>query len=303
MINKINNNLNTKKSGFSGITHILIAITLTLVMIRFPFKLTQDFVSFITSNWILIISSFLIIIGASLLPDLDNDISTATVQLGIIGALIKTSMQTISYIVYAFTRLRNDDKAPQSMHRKLFHTPFVAFLLIALFYFGLEIESNSFLNIVRDISLNKNWSEILSYPVTSICILLIFISTWLGINTIMYWPLKIVRISLLVKNKQILFILIAMAITYYSMTLPMTQLRYMGIAIGVGYLFHIIGDLFSEGSVPIIWPIPALWAKKFWYAPNILGPFQIYTGGIVNKIINIGLLVLNSMLIISFLGF
>ena len=286
------------RGGFGGLTHVLIAVAVFLLILDAPLDIISDFVEFVNEDWLFLACAFLVVVGASLLPDLDNDYSTATLQLGLFGAVVKTFMQTVSYAFYSVTRLKKDDPRPKSMHRKLFHAPAFGVGLICFAYFGLEPSESSYVDYLVS---NK---DDLFYALTSdvaplVCLVLIYVSAWLGVNNLTYWPFRLLKLNSLRRYKQSLFVLVAGGVTYFSATLPLSDLRYMGIAVGLGYLIHILADAFTEGSVPVIYPIPAFWAGKWWWNPYILGPFQIYTGGVVNKVIDIALLALNIYLTLN----
>jgi hypothetical protein len=85
--------------------------------------------------------------------------------------------------------------------------------------------------------------------------------------------------------------------------MPFKTLKLIGVAISLGYLFHIVGDVLTKGSSPIYFPIPTPTKTgkgikfKFWCKPYILGgKFNITTGGAVNIILNFLLMGINLFL-------
>lgn len=279
--------LREKHKGFSGITHFLIAIFLFFCMWLIPIPFSQDYIAAIKDNIIFAIIIFLIISGASLLPDLDSSPlqeggSTAVYQLGILGMGLSTLAITISGVVYSLFHTKYDEK-PKSQHRMLFHSALIPIALFLYSYFIIE-DSNKILKN------NLNFNNI------SIAIMVAFsaISIYLGASMFLY---KI--LSLIGKQKftQILCLIIMVLSIFYIINIPYKTLKLIGIAISLGYFFHILADMFSKGSSPILFPIPLPVSFKnlifkrelkfqLWKKPNILGKFMITTGGIVNIILN-----------------
>lgn len=283
--------LKSKRKGFSGVTHMLIALCLFMIILLIPIDLFKDYVTKLKSNIIFMVVAFTIIAGASLLPDLDNHESTAGYQLGFVGSIMKLFMTITSSIIFTLYRLKND-KEPVSMHRMFWHTPFSAMIFILLFLF-IPKSNQVFGDMIIKAFKNKNLIEfVFEFTTPMLCLFLGFVSSLLGSNMLLYWPLKLFHVDR--RTKSLIHKIIPILILIFSFNLTLNELRYIGITIGLGYMFHIIGDLFSQGSVPIIWPIP-IKGQAYW-KPWILGPFQIRTGGIVNMILNYGLLVVNFIL-------
>lgn len=290
--------LEKKRKGFSGITHVLLAITLFLVVLLFPVSIVSDFISLALSNTLYFLIFLFILSGASLLPDLDNDESTAGYHLGIIGSIIKTFMKTTAFVVYSLYNLPND-RPPKSMHRLLWHTPFVAILILIYFIYFTPQGDISYWSVLVGAFKNKDFADLfINHTSTTLTIILAYICGKLGSNILLYWVLKLLPIKRYIKS--LISSIIPLIILFYLLVIPISQLKYIGIAIGLGYLFHIIGDLISQGSVPVHWPIP--YKKQAWHNPWILGPFQIRTGGIVNTILNFILLGLNIVLLMKIFG-
>lgn len=291
----MNKVLNRKVKGFSGVTHLLLALTLFFLLFLIPIGSLVDFVGLAKSDIKYFLVVMIIIGGASLLPDLDNDESTAGYQLGFIGVVIKTVMKTIAYIIYSFYHLKND-REPKSMHRLFWHTPFVAFLIILYFMFLFPTGKESFVDMITKLFEDKDISLFLINN-TSVFILIVvsYACTLLGSNVLLYWPLKLLPISY--KIKSLINNIVPIVVMVVVCMMPLDQLRFIGLSIGLGYLFHILGDLISQGSVPVHWPIP--YKGKAWNTPWILGPFQIKTGGIVNTILNFVLIGVNVVLLIT----
>ena len=284
--------LKQKVKAFSGITHVLLAVLLFLLLMMFPIPFLNEYVARLKSNIPLLFVSFIVLSGASLLPDLDNDVSTAGFQLGFIGSIMTTFMKSIAQMIYSLYNLKGD-RPPKSMHRLFWHTPFVGILMIVFFWFKLPTGNLVFGEALVAAYKNKSLiSFILANLSGFILILLAFISGHLGSNILLYWPLKLLPVGYRVKR--IIEYLVPGFIFFYLFKATYTDLKFIGLSISLGYLFHIVGDAITKGSVPVIWPIP--WKKQAWAKPRILGPFQIETGGLVNMILNFVFLILNVIL-------
>lgn len=287
--------LNSKIKGFSGITHILLALTFFFIMMLIPIDIMKEFVRLSKGDIKYFLSFMIVISGAALLPDLDNDESTAGYQLGIIGAIIRVFMKTTAYIVFSLYNLKNDKK-PVSMHRLLWHAPIIPILSIVYFTVFMPVSNLSYKSLLTSAFYNKTMIDfVINNTSTTIVVIAAYISCKLGSNVLLYWPMKILPIGY--RTRSLINTIIPMLVMIFIVTIPITQLKYIGIAVALGYLFHILGDMVSQGSVPIHWPIP--WSGRAWNKPAILGPFQIATGGIVNTLLNFVLLGFNIILLIK----
>lgn len=284
MLRKI---LKEEHAGFSGITHWLIAIMFFFLMWFIPLNISQNYIAAINENILFFIIIFFIIGGASLLPDLDScplqeGGSTAVYQLGILGYSLSILAITISGITYTIFHTKYDQK-PKSQHRMLFHTPLIPILIFIYTYFFLEIPEG--LNIIENIQ-KVGFADSNNY---SILILIFFagISVYLGASMLIYKILKLFK-----KQKYTQFLCLAlMTISIiYMLFMKCESLKLIGIAISLGYLFHIIADFFSKGSAPLFFPIPVpyklskLTKVQFWKKPAF--PLALTTGGIGNIILN-----------------
>lgn len=282
--NDIKATLMEEHFGFSGITHWLIAIFLFFCMWLMPIPFAQDYISAITQSKIFAIIIFFVIGGASLLPDLDSSPlqeggSTAVYQLGFLGNLLSVVAITISGVVYSILHTKYDDK-PKSQHRMLFHAPIIPILLYLWVIICIPSTSDRLMD-HRDLEH------------FSMFVLVFFAgaSVYLGASMIIYKILKLIGRQ---STTQFICLVIMIFSIWNFLTMPYSQLKLVGIAIALGYIFHIIADCFSKGSAPIFFPIPTpvggLMSKKFklWRKPYLLGNsnFAITTGGTINIILN-----------------
>jgi membrane-bound metal-dependent hydrolase YbcI (DUF457 family) len=90
------------------------------------------------------------------------------------------------------------------------------------------------------------------------------------------------------KAMNVIKTLSTLAIFFFIMVkAPESVIRFLGAGIYIGALFHCVGDAFSLGSIPFVYPIPV--KKQAYWRPHI--PGQIETAGLANKILDIALLV------------
>lgn len=277
-------------AGFSGITHWLIAIFLFFCMWLIPWSISKDYITFISSNVIYAILIFFVIGGASLIPDLDSSPlqeggSTAVYQLGLLGQGLSILAITISGVVYSLFHTRYDEK-PKSQHRMLFHS-FIIPVLIFLYSLYLIPDTNEKL---------KNYMTFESTNMF-VTVFVAGISVYLGGSILFY---KLLSIFGAQSKTQILSLSCMGASIGYMFFMPYSDLRMIGIAIALGYFFHILGDLLTKGSSPIFFPIPTFKNKHliFWRKPYLFGSsFAITTGGVINTVLNFVLFGTNAFLI------
>lgn len=273
------NILNKEQRGFNGKTHILIACFLFQIIWILP--MFQPKVQEIKNLGIICIVLFWgIVIGSALLPDLDNDISTAKFVLGILGKIISVFMVATSSMIYTVLHKR-EDKVPNSQHRMFWHSPFSCLLLFIIIKFFIPDSNSTVFQIVKYTIDNKQLPiQITSFIYTLATFMLVICSLYLFYNQIFYNLGKLFMKRLWNTMRTICILL---STVYIGYKMPISFLKFIGFALALGCLFHIIGDLFSLGSIPIIFPIP--FKKKFWWKPYL--PFQLNTGGIANSILDL----------------
>ena len=286
MFKKLKSNLNivlkSKRKGFNGITHILISIILFFVMFIIPsyiFPPFNSYIKIITENYIFLIVSFLIIVGASLFPDLDSDRSTAVFRLGSTGVLINLFMKSIGnfiWILYHFDK----DIRPSIRHRIIFHTPIFAFFITYIAYKFIPNNDTIFLQTFLNIKVKDLVPFILQNIIVLVYVLFAFLNERLFISTILYYPFK--KIFKRQNISDLVCFLLSLVPLYFIINLSYNKIKYIGISIGIGYLTHLIGDLFTKGSIPLFYPLP-IKGQAYW-RPNFF--LQISTEERPVKILN-----------------
>lgn len=285
MHKRLLNTLNEEHAGFSGLTHWLIAICLFLLIWSLPFSFASNYVKEISTSGIFAFLIFLVIGGASLLPDLDSSPlqeggSTAVYQLGWLGQSLSIISIVISSTVWNILHTKYDDRPP-SQHRMFFHAPVVA---IGFFFFNAMAYPND--------GTTASSLGTASVPASVYAVMFFAaLSVYLGSSIFFYKVLSLIN-----KQKHTQFMCIAFMVwsVFTMWKMPFSRLKLIGTAVSLGYLFHIIpGDLVTKGSAPIFFPIPTpvktskgiKW--RFWWKPYPFnGRFHITTGGAVNIVLN-----------------
>lgn len=271
-------------------THILIALFFALSLFLINHPLIKNVKDFVTRDYMNTFMFFLIMAGSCLLPDLDGEMSYAGFKLGIFGKLLSLGMISTSAIFTSIVRTKNDFKGqlPDSQHRKLWHRPEVGVLLAFSLYFFVPSGKDKIITLLQSKNLSKifmdNYMLFIVLILSCMCIIL-------GVNAIIW------RISILLpyKFQTIIKLVCIIGGVLYMLFRPYDDIKYIGLLIGIGYCTHLFGDLFTQGSVPLPWLSKK--GLEFWHCPWILGPFQIYTGGIVNKILDMTFTVLDCFLV------
>jgi membrane-bound metal-dependent hydrolase YbcI (DUF457 family) len=68
----------------------------------------------------------------------------------------------------------------------------------------------------------------------------------------------------------------------------------LGLAVGVGCLVHILGDIITSAGVPILWPIPT--GRRMWRMIGVPNAFAVRVGGAVEVYVLRGTFMVVSLL-------
>ena len=99
-----------------GKTHALLSVMLFSLCMLIPVDFFQNIYTAIKENILFTIVLFIVLIGGSLLPDLDNSQSCAGSTLGAVGGIYTVFMQSTSHIIWNLMHLRGD-RPPINQHR------------------------------------------------------------------------------------------------------------------------------------------------------------------------------------------
>lgn len=258
-------------SGLMGPTHALSAVALSLCVAW----LAKDFMfdTLLGSKDIMLfISAIIIIIGSSLMPDLDATNSTSITTLGPIGKVLSKAMRGFSVLIQNMIKGPYDKGSDP--HRGFWHTILAAFLAGILITGLANINVNLFTIFDIDITLSK-----------LIVIIYIYISLQLGVASL-FKPFykKNVDKPLGKLGLNIASLLIA---AYLMYSLPSNaKYNWIGGAVTFGWITHLIGDMLTVSGVPILFPLKYK-GKRWW---NFRLPLGIKAGGVFEKSILIPLL-------------
>lgn len=279
----VKNLLNEEHSGFSGWTHFLIAVCFFFLLWLTPIAIAQEYVHQISTSALFGLMVFLVVGGASLAPDLDSSPlqeggSTAVYQLGFLGQLLSLGCVVISGVVWNVAHTKYDKKPP-SQHRMLFHAPIIPIILFLFNQMSYPNSSDS----IQSCGFMQSGGASAIWVMGGICV-------YLGSSMFFY---KLLGVFHRQSMTQIFNLVLMFAFLFIGYSMPFSRLKLIGTAICLGYMFHILGDLVTKGSAPILFPIPffnktskglkmILWWKPYPFD----GKFHIETGGAVNIILN-----------------
>lgn len=250
------------EQGFMGMTHALSACALVLALIAFAPLFMEKVLGVWQISFVTLLC--LALIGGALMPDLDNTNSSANSALGFVGDGISAVMRATAPIVKNMVHTKYD-KDLDNPHRSFYHTGVSAILVGGLGAAACAITGMT----------------------GKICaMVLAFIGAHVALSTLLKGSLK----KAAGKSNKIIgallplvFSLAVVAALWF--TLPKTVPYWeIGVAFGLGWLVHILGDMCTTSGVPILWPVPI--RGKMWYDVRLL---KIKAGGAVENVLFIPL--------------
>lgn len=251
--------------GLMGPTHALSAVAFALLFTW----LASDFMFekiLGSSDIAVFISAMVIIIGASLMPDLDATNSTSINVLGVVGTVLSKAMRGFSGIIQNIIKGPYDKSSDP--HRGFWHTLVSAFLIGALFSALTSINIELFA--IKDTPITI---------ATFIVMFLLYISIQLSLVSL-FKPLydkkknKIGKLGTAVGAIVISFILV------YSLPSNINY-YWVGGAVAFGWIAHLLGDMMTVSGVPILFPLKFK-GKRWW---DFRLPLGIKAGGFIEKTI------------------
>lgn len=239
--------------GFMGKTHALLSIALLCICLLIPIDVFKETIWLLKDNIVFFCVGIVVTVGGALLPDLDNNRSSAGSTLGFMGSMFTTFMQSTSEMFWNIVHTKRE-RRPPTPHRYFWHTLVASIGVISLFYFGLP---KGDVKILEDIKEKGIGTWLQDNVVLLFFIIFLFMAVLCGSNMIMY------RIIKFFKLPKALNYISPTAMCGYLFFIDYTHLRILGICIGLGYMFHCIEDCFADTGVPILWPIPI--KGQFWH--------------------------------------
>lgn len=268
-------------NGFSGVTHWLLSLFFFFIMWLIPVPAMKYYIGLISENIVFVMWIMLMIGGAAMLNDLDSSPiqeggSTAIYQLGVLGYGLSVLCVIISGVIYSVCHTKADDK-PKSQHRMFFHTLIPAIILVG-YTLLLPRDAGNFLE-------TKNFGVL---PVVFFAAL----SCYLGSQMLFYRLFKLFGKQ---KYTQFVSLVVLVGSLGYMLTCDLNHIIIISYTVALGYVFHILGDLMTQGGAPVLFPIPLPLGNggkiQLWHKFKILGPLSIVTGGAVNIILNFVLMI------------
>lgn len=256
--------------GLMGPTHALSAVAFALLFTWLANDIMFDKVLGST-DIVVFIAAMIVIVGASLMPDLDAVNSTSIITLGIVGVILSKGMRAFSSVI------QNTIKGPYDKdtdpHRGFWHT-FLSAFLVGLAFSGLaNIEIELF-------KVGNNPIMISTFIVTFI----IYISIQLALASLFKPSFNKAKKSPLGSISIKLGSLLISAFLVISLP-PGLNYSWIGGAITFGWIAHLLGDMFTVSGVPILFPLKHK-GKRWW---NFRLPFGIKAGGYIEKVLLIPL--------------
>ena len=275
--------------GFMGKTHALLSVMLMCICMLIPVNFFKETIWLLKDNLLFFLVGIIVLVGGALLPDLDNCQSSAGSTLGFMGSICTIFMQSISSIVWTLCHGKGD-RHPMTPHRYFWHTLLASFGILGMFIFGMETGDSTIIGCIKSETFPVFLQQ---HTVLLFLIILVFMSVLCGSNMILYRLIKWFKLP-----KSLNYIIPVLVLIYVFM-IDFTHLRILGICVGLGYLFHILEDFFADGGCPLFFPIPI--KRQMWHKCNFIITCQ--TGGLINTIIDIVILVIDICLIaFIFLG-
>lgn len=253
--------LSEKRKGFTGLTHVLFSLLILTILLYFRVPI----ISTLLQGWMMIILGTIVIIGASLIPDLDNPKnnggSYATYTLGILGDIINIAMDIMSSIAYTLTATKHDRKRPpKTQHRMLWHCPLVIIPLIILLAFTIPDSPKTLY------SLGLPGINYIFH------VFVVTIAIFLGLGFAISKLKRFIPFYHLIMTALPLLTIALVAL------LPLATLRALTLLTAFGCLSHILGDMMTKGGCAL-WPIPTYHGKHcyMWWHYSFLGKLSLDT--------------------------
>ena len=251
-----------------GKTHATSAIALFLACVAFAPSLTERALG--TNDLWIVLMAAVVTAGASLIPDLDNTSSTARNSLGPVGHIASEAIRAASVFIQTFIRTSRDSDEPNA-HRGAAHT-----IPAAALFGGLAVGLTSFKGEVTLPLLGA-----LSYG-DIVAILVVFIMCHLALSGLFKPFMRKLGDSTPLGELFSFALSLAIAVVLYVQAPTEQGFWWLGVAIFVGCVVHILGDCFTTAGAPILFPLSAFLKGKFWWTTRFT---SIKAGGVVEKVI------------------
>lgn len=252
--------------AFMGRTHATSAVAIFLMGVAFFPLVTEQLLG--TDNIWLVVLAAIATAGASLLPDLDNTSSTSRNSLGPVGHIASEAFRVISTVVQTTIRTARDDAEPNP-HRGFFHTIPASALVGAAIYFTTKMSGNVELPILGEMTYGHLMALLFSFMLFHLAVS----------GLAKPFMKKLGKQSVLGEGTTFLFSFAVVAAIFTQLPETVTY-EWLGMAVFVGCVIHILGDAFTTSGVPILFPIPR--KGKMWWMVRLT---SIKAGGVVENVL------------------
>lgn len=247
-----------------GPTHALSAVAFALLITWIASDFMFDTVLG-SRDIVVFIVAIILIVGSSLMPDLDAVNSTSINTLGAVGSILSKMMRAFSSFVQNLIKGPYDKVSDP--HRGFWHTLLAAFLVGAF--------ASSLASIDVELFTFRGSSFTVSYLIV---LLFVYISIHLTLVSLFK---KVYKKSKSGFAEKIITNMIVLALAILLITLLPSGLSYswVGGVITFGWIAHLLGDMMTVSGVPILFPLK--FKGKRWWDFRI--PLAIKAGGPIEK--------------------
>lgn len=259
------------ESGFSGVTHALSAVA--IILAAFTWRPAWYDVLFHTrSLWVLALM-LLVATGGALMPDLDNTKSSAKSALGFIGDGLSAFMRMTAPMIQSVFHTKYD-KDYGNAHRGFYHYGITAVGAGALFYWLCSMRR---VGVVAGFAVSG----------ATVAIVLAFVAVHIALSVLIkpiLWKMRSGAGAL----GDVIPLLVSVGVVGVIWHALPADANYalVGLAFGVGWFIHEIGDCFTTDGDPILAPLKI--RGKMMYDVRFL---PIASGGAVEKMVIAPLLI------------
>ena len=289
----MNGYMNQERPGFSGLNHVLIAIALFFLMKFIPIEPFLSFFQTIISDPIIGVMCFLVVCGGALLPDLDNlkkdGGSAAAFDLGFLGSVLSSFMVTISSIMTSVFKGKKDIRRYDSQHRFFWHTLFVPLVMFLLMYFFIPESDTKLIDVFRE-RIFPTYAIIVLFLVL-ICV---YVGSMMLLKKLNKFPMIRIKPSMIALILSILSVIVCIAVCNER------TLKLVAYCVALGYTFHLFGDGFADGGVPLLFPITGIFGKFFMKIHFIPRALTVTTGSTLESLLKIVFFAIDCVLAFCF---
>lgn len=247
-----------EESGFMGRTHAAFSVGLYFILLIY-FRDMIMFKNISLIQWLsVVICGLIIVVGASLIPDLDNTNSKALNELNFVGSYLSLAMRKIADGFYMGTRTKYDTF---STHRTLWHS-----------LLGLAIWTGGTWGLISIPYYIPSIMGLTSGIKVGDIFLILFVIMYIEVGLSYIIHKKSSKSKKIIKRtrKNIKYflldkigIIIACLATHWTIQI-MPDYWFVS-CIFCGYLFHLLGDAMTIAGVPFLAPIIKIKGKRWYY--------------------------------------